>query len=288
MIQSMTAFATQQMQGEWGLAVCELRSLNHRYLEVGIRVPELMRDIESKIREGLRQKIERGKIECTLRFQPGMSSDPQVVVNAGLVNGLVQGAQKIALMANLPSQLSVHDLLRWPGVLELTTVSSSQAKEAVMAVFVATLEELIVTRQREGEALLQFLMLRLQTMEQELLKIKTYVQSSVQLYRDKLMQRVRTLQVECDALRLEQEISLLVQKSDITEEIDRLTMHKVEVEKILRQGGVVGKRLDFLMQELNREANTLASKAVDDRISKAAVELKIVIEQMREQIQNIE
>lgn len=288
MIHSMTGFATQQIQGDWGTAVCEIRSLNQRYLETHIRLPELLKDLEIPLRDHLRQQVHRGKVEYSLRFQSGVAVASNAVVNEGLVRGLIDGAKQIASLINKPLELSVNELIRWPGVLELTTQSLEHVKTAILTMSYATIAELLVVRQREGQMLLQFLTARLDSVRNEVAKIKSYQQATLPAYRDKIINRINELKITGDLEHFEKEVVLSIQKNDIAEEIDRLDMHVIEAQKILKRGGVAGKHLDFLMQELNREANTIAAKAFDVRISQAAIELKILIEQMREQIQNIE
>lgn len=287
-IQGMTAFASAQLQEDWGTATCELRSLNHRYLEVNLRLPEILRDVEMTLRDFLRQNIQRGKIEGFVYFQATNKIEPQININEGLVSALMRSSTEVAAIAHLPAQMSVLDILRWPGVLELTTSSSEHNKSAMMTLFQNTVQELIAVRQREGQSLVQFLKMRLVAMQEELAKVVNFQKANPLLYKEKLLQKISDLTISCDLVRLEQEVVVLAQKSDIAEELDRLHMHLQDVEQTLTNGGAVGRRLDFLMQELNREVNTIASKAIDDRISKAAIEMKILIEQMREQIQNIE
>ncbi len=288
MIYSMTAFARCSARGDWGHATCELRSVNHRYLDVGIRTPESLRALETKMREFLREQIQRGKVECQFRFTAGEAVESDIQVNHRLVKQLLNATTEVEGMLDKASAVRPFDILRWPDVLQTGEIDKSQLEAAVMPLLQETTKEFIAARQREGQALHDFLQQRLQKISQQVQQLVPQLPEFLHQQRDKIMQRFAEAKVELDSERLEQEMVMLAQRSDVAEELDRLQAHIAEVERVLQQGGPVGRRLDFLMQEMNREANTLASKSISTVITQTAIELKVLIEQMREQIQNIE
>ncbi len=288
MIRSMTAFVRKQDRGEWGNATWELRTVNHRYFEISFRLPESVRDLEPKLRELSHHYAERGKLEVNLRFQPGMLVGSEIIINESLVNALQQAAQRINELTGQESSLRSADILRWPGVVDVSETDLDIAKKALLKLFEQALIDLQAARAREGAATASYFTDRLSKMQQQVDQVSAIQDEIVHAQRNKLKQRVADLSVQLDAQRLEQEIAIIAQKIDVAEELQRLQTHITEVTRILEKGGVIGRQLDFLMQELNREANTLSSKSVDTRVTKAAVELKVLIEQMREQVQNIE
>lgn len=288
MIQSMTAFARSQYQSTFGTIVCEMRSINHRYLELGIRLPDLFHEFEAVIRDRVRHHIKRGKVEFFLRFQPNEAKNAEFSVDTTLVEKLCQTNEKIAKLLSNPSPLNPMDILRWPGVLQTEELDVQSMQQDILQLVETTLESLVAARTREGAQLTELFLQRLDSMKIELAKVRERIPAILVGQREKLLARFRDASLQLDPQRLEQELVLFAQKIDVTEEIDRLDTHIAEVRRTLKQDGVVGRRLDFLMQELNREANTLGSKSVDAETTKVSVELKVLIEQMREQVQNIE
>ncbi|MBA1191701.1 YicC family protein [Pseudomonas entomophila] len=287
MVHSMTAFARAEHAGDQGTLVWELRSVNHRYLEPHLRLPEALRDLEGAVREVLRQGVSRGKIECTLRFNEDSAGRP-LQVDRTRAAQLVAAAETVASLIQQPAALNPLEVLAWPGVL-VADASDPQALNAqAMTLFEQTLTELKAGRAREGAELARLIDERLDAMSEEVATLRALVPQMLALQRQKLLDRFADLRAELDPQRLEQEMVMLAQKSDVAEELDRLGTHVAEVRRVLASGGATGRRLDFLMQELNREANTLGSKAFDPRSTQAAVNLKVLIEQMREQVQNIE
>ena len=284
MINSMTAFARE---GDDGLVV-ELRSVNHRYLDCHFKLPEALRGLEPSWRELLQQSLNRGKVECTLRWQTNEAELQALEPNLDRVQQLA-GA-RATLEASLgelqtPDYLSV---LQWPGVLKGNSVDEESIKQKATAVFRNTLATLSENRAREGDAMAQFIRARLDAVQAEVDKTRALMPELIAGQRVRLETRLADLDIEVDPGRIEQELVLLAQKTDVEEELDRLQAHVQEVARVLDKGGPCGRRLDFLMQELNREANTLSSKSISSTSTQNAVELKVLIEQMREQIQNLE
>lgn len=288
MIQSMTAFARAQGQGKWGSAVCEIRSINHRYLELSVRLPETLHALEVHMRERARHYIHRGKIECNLRFQPGDVSGAEITINHFLAEKLFKANDVIAKMMEQPAPLNTMDVLRWPGILQIAEVDLEVIQEEILKLLEKALQDLVEARMREGDELRQLFLLRLDSMKSELSKIRHRLPEIYSQQRARLIARFSDAKIELDSGRLEQEMVLVAQKIDVAEELERLDAHISEVRRILKHGGVVGRRLDFLMQELNREANTLGAKSIDTDTTRASVELKVLIEQIREQVQNVE
>jgi uncharacterized protein (TIGR00255 family) len=286
MIQSMTAFARVQAQGDWGSATWELRSVNHRYLDLNLYLPEEMRALEMPLRELSKTSLSRGKVDGKLQFTPGPKVDVNVKVNHSLVNALIKAAGEINLKEASP--LRPLELMRWPGVVSIQETGLVESQEAVKALYLKGIEALTEARQREGAALSDCILQRCTTIDSQLEIIRAAQPAIVQRQREKLQNRVRDLMLEVDPTRIEQEIAILAQKMDIAEECDRLDTHVKEIMRTLKQGDAVGRRLDFLIQECHREVNTISSKSMDVGVTKAAVELKVLVEQMREQVQNIE
>lgn len=289
MIRSMTAFARQASQHDWGSLIWEIRSVNHRYLEPSFKLPESMRRLENDLRERLRKTLSRGKVECSLRvqFQAGGGSS-QLSINTELLTQLISAGESVQQQLNEPSVLNPLQLLQWPGIMSEPETDSDLMCEQALALFQVTLEQLVESREREGAALKLFIEQRLDTIGDITAAVKQQLPKILQAQRQKLQERLQELKTELNEDRLEQEMVILAQKADVDEELDRLDAHLIEVRRVLNKGGACGRRLDFLMQELNREANTLSSKSIVTDTTQAAVELKVLIEQMREQIQNIE
>ncbi|MCD5989579.1 MULTISPECIES: YicC/YloC family endoribonuclease [Pseudomonas] len=287
MVHSMTAFARVERASTQGTLSWELRSVNHRYLEPHLRLPESFRDLESAIREALRQGLSRGKVECTLRFVEETAGKP-LQVDRERAGQLVAAAEIVASLIKQPAALNPLEVLAWPGVLVGDAVDPQALNKEALTLFNEALAELKNGRGREGADLAKLLNERLDSITTEVSTLKSLVPQMLATQRQKVLDRFADMKAELDPQRLEQEMVLLAQKSDVAEELDRLNTHVTEVRRVLKAGGQAGRRLDFLMQELNREANTLGSKAFDPRSTQAAVNLKVLIEQMREQVQNIE
>jgi len=288
---SMTGFARQEQQADWGSLSCEVRSVNQRYLEPFIRLPESLRLLEPVIREKCRGALQRGKVEITLQLTLSVVQTNGLTVNKTLVAQLATAAADVVDgMGDVHpvAALSPLDVLQWPGVLEQAHVDTDEIITAAKALFSRTLDLLLEHRQREGVELQGQIEQRLIAIDEYVEAVRQHMPEIIQTQKAKLQQRLLNLETTIDADRLAQEIAILANKSDVDEELDRLSIHLVEVKHILTQQGAIGRRLDFMMQELNREANTLSSKAIHTDTTQAAVSLKVLIEQMREQIQNIE
>ncbi|NBA94421.1 YicC/YloC family endoribonuclease [Pseudomonas sp. R5(2019)] len=287
MVHSMTAFARVERAGIQGTLSWELRSVNHRYLEPHLRLPDALRDLEGAVREALRQGISRGKVECTLRLVEETAGKP-LQVDRERAAQLVAAAETVASLIKQPAPLNPLEVLAWPGVLVADANDPQALNNEALVLFGEALQELKNGRDREGAELARLINERLDSMTREVATLRVQVPQMLATQRQKILDRFTDMQAELDPQRLEQEMVLLAQKSDVAEELDRLSTHINEVRRVLKAGGAAGRRLDFLMQELNREANTLGSKAFDPRSTQAAVNLKVLIEQMREQVQNIE
>lgn len=287
MTRSMTAFARQESQQAWGTLTWEVRSVNHRFLEPHLRLPEQLKELEGCLRETLRKRLSRGKVECTLRFVPEEQAQT-LEVNEAFAKQLLAAAEQMEQLMPVSQSLNPLDLLRWPGVLQDVKIDMEEVKREAVQLFNRALDDLHAGREREGKELAGMIEQRLDAISVVVSNVRTKLPQILQNQRAMLNSRVADLGVELDPQRLEQEIVLLTQKADVDEEMDRLNTHVQEVRRILKQKEPIGRRLDFLMQELNREANTLSSKSIVTETTQSAVELKVLIEQMREQIQNIE
>lgn len=287
-VRSMTAFAHQRHEFDWGTAAWEIRSVNQRYLDIGFKLPELWRALEPPLRDALRQRLSRGKLEVVLRLQLQPQADSQLQVNHALASQLITAAETLQQQLKNSAAIDPLAILKWPGVVGDTQIDTDTIQQALLDLFEQALAELEAGRKREGAELKSLVEQRLTQITAITTQLRALMPQLVQAQRDKLTQRLASLQLQLNDERLEAEVALLAQKIDVAEELDRLDTHVQEVQRILNSGGACGRKLDFLMQELNREANTLSSKAVVADSSQAAVELKVLIEQMREQIQNIE
>ncbi|MDG1025674.1 MAG: YicC family protein [Gammaproteobacteria bacterium] len=285
---SMTAFSRQQQEQEWGSLTWEIRSVNHRYLEANVRLPESFRALENAVREAVRKRLTRGKVECQLRFQSEASVSTELHLNRPLIQQLVQANVEIEQITGTSSSLSNMEVLRWPGVIEEQDFDRTSIEEHALTLFTAALDDLVATREREGAELQGFITQRIDSIREIVVSVREKMPEILAKQKKALLGRLHDLQAELEPTRLEQEVSLLAQKADVEEELDRLDSHLNEVARVLNAKGQKGRRLDFLMQELNREANTLSSKSIVVETTLSAVELKVLIEQMREQIQNIE
>ena len=288
MISSMTAFGRTECNGAVGHIIWEIRTVNHRYLEVSLRLPEELRMLENSIREHISNHISRGKVDCTLRYEPLLGEGNSLSLNPELINALLESANSITSTIPDPGKINPLDILRWPGVINRETPDPVRIGGPLLQQLDETLDAIIESRRREGEKIYNFIVERCESAVQIVNSIKNKIPEILSALRDRMQLRAQELQIELDKERLEQEILLLTQKYDVSEEMDRLEMHIKEVQRVLEKKEPVGRRLDFLMQELNREANTLGSKSAHYDCTNASVELKVLIEQMREQIQNIE
>jgi len=288
MIRSMTAFARSEATNPWGTLTLELRSVNHRYLEMAFRLPDEFRLHEGRLRELIQQQLQRGKVDCTLRYQPAGVDAKGLQVNQVLVQELAKACEQIHAVFHEHRPVSAMEVLRWPEVLQALQVDPEVMQQTLLKLVSKALQEMLAMRQREGDKLKQLIGQRLEAMHAIVLQVRTVLPEIRQLYREKLLVRLQDLKIDFNTERFEQELVLLAQKMDVDEELDRLTTHVSEIRHVLQSKEPVGRRLDFLMQELNREANTLGSKSVDIRTTNASVDLKVLIEQMREQVQNIE
>ena len=286
-VHSMTAFARVEQRSALGLLAIEIRSVNSRHLEASFRLADAVREREFAWRDTLRQQLARGKVEVSARYEPADSSEA-VTINTARVQQLLGALREIDLLAANTGPLNTVDLLRLPGVLITQEVDASALLASADALFAQALQDFIAMRAREGAALHEMVEARLQGIEREVAGVRERLPLILQHFRKKLLARVAEAKAELSADRLEQEVVLFAQKMDVAEEIDRLLAHVTEIRRVLASGGAVGRRLDFLMQELNREANTLGSKSVSADSTLSSVELKVLIEQMREQIQNLE
>jgi len=287
MIHSMTAYARKEFKGDWGTAVWEIRSVNQRYLETYIRLPEQFRGLEAVLRERFRKQLQRGKVECNLRFEASAANSGALQLNEALAEKLIESANWIAQKAG-KAELNPVDILRWPGVMETAEKDMGELSTDLLRFFDETLGEFLESRASEGEKLQVMLEQRLAGITEQAAFVQSKMPEIIQWQRERIQKKFSDAKIELDETRVEQELVLMAQKLDVAEEIDRLNAHVTETHSILKKGGACGRRLDFMMQEFNRESNTLGSKSISTDITKSAVELKVLIEQMREQLQNIE
>jgi len=288
MIHSMTAFARREGETPWGVLTWELRTVNHRYLEISPRLPEEFRVLESQVRDRIGGALQRGKVECQLRFQSLAQQSPDFALNKDLIARLTAAAAEVDQTSERPAPLNALDILRWPGVIQAPQPDHEQMAAVALQILGEALAELQAARAREGAKLKEMILQRCDGVAtQAAVAAQRLPEVRVRL-REKLLARLAEAKAELDPIRVEQEMVLLAQRLDVEEELDRLTAHLAEVKRILGQAGPAGRRLDFLMQELHREANTLGSKSGDVETTRASMEMKVLIEQMREQVQNIE
>jgi uncharacterized protein (TIGR00255 family) len=288
MISSMTAFARRELRGDFGLVMCEIRSVNHRYLEPTFRLSDLVRELEMPLREKLRQQLSRGKIDVWLKHETIDNDIAEIRINHALATRLVAAASEIDKMTRHAAPLNAADILRIPGVVCPAQPNQQMVTQVALTLFNDTLMDFIAMRQREGAAINTMISQRLTAIAIECEKVRIRMPIIMAHYRQRLLSRLQEVKAELNPERVEQEVVLFAHKIDVAEELDRLNAHIVEIQRVLSQENAVGRKLDFLMQELNREANTLGSKSVSADSSLSSVELKVLIEQMREQIQNIE
>ncbi len=287
MIYSMTAFSRVEIKGDWGNAVWEIRSVNQRFLETYFRLPEQFRGIEPVLRERFRKQLNRGKVECNLRFNANPANKSELALNEKLALQLIQHANWINEQT-LNSQVNPLEVMRWPGVMEAPETDMTAIQAELLSAFDQALKDFIAARASEGENLKAMIDQRLDAISAEADKVQAHMPAVIEWQRNRIIDKFTDAKIDLDSGRVEQELVLLAQKMDVAEELDRLNSHVSETKKILKKGGAQGRRLDFMMQEFNREANTLGSKSINTDVTASAVELKVLIEQMREQIQNIE
>ena len=287
-LMSMTAFARQSVSGEWGELVWEIKSVNHRYLDINFRLPERLREIEMPLRELIQSKLNRGKVDISCQYNPSSISQ-KFSVDEGMVAGLLQAQSDLMSQhSDVISGLNTKVLLQWPGVMRVEAQNMTTVYAAARQAMSEALDKMLIARQREGEKIANMLLPRLQATQHHVKDLKPIVPEIIAQYKKKLQDNITVMGVQADEDRIAHEVALMAQKLDVTEEMDRLQAHCDEVAKVIKDGKVVGRRLDFLMQELNREANTLSSKSSHHGMTKTAVDMKVLIEQMREQVQNVE
>ena len=288
MIYSMTGYAVAGAELPFGALNLELRSVNHRYLDIQFRIPDELRPLESGLREKASARIGRGKVEVRIAVSKSAASQSNLQIDDGLLSQLAQLNAYVKTVLPEGQSLSVSDVIRWPGMLSNDSLLPDELQEACGKLLDRALDDLTATRGREGEKLKKLLLERIASMEALVGRLAPRMPQLVNNYRERLTARLKDAMVSMDDERLKQELVLFASKIDVDEELSRLTAHFGEIRRILETGGAAGKRLDFLMQELNREANTLGSKSVDMEFTQTSMDLKVLIEQMREQIQNIE
>lgn len=287
-INSMTGFGRVETPISGGQLQWEIRSVNHRYLEIQMKLPDGFRGMEHDFRQVISDKVKRGKLDVALSLKKGADNDPVTTLNMTRARQAIDHLERIAAEINRPAAVSPSDVLRVPGVLEEETLDPQKIGPVARSALQTAVIELCESRAREGEKLQKMLEQRCNEIDSLVTATKKRMPSVLAEIRKKLEQRVESLQAKLDNERLEQELVIIAQKLDVSEELDRLVAHVAEVRSAFQSEEPVGRRLDFLMQELNREANTLGSKSADSETTQQVVDLKVLIEQMREQIQNVE
>lgn len=289
MIRSMTAYARTSMETDVGTITWELRSVNNRYLDQSLRLPDELRNLDPHVRERVSARLRRGKVDCTAKLQVAAAhADDTLTLNEALLKQLAEACDTVANHMRAPAPVSPTELLRWPGVIESRGLDIERATAMALQALDGALDELIATREREGDKLKHMILERCAQIRTLITEVSQLLPEIIDAARERIRGRLEEVVAELDPTRLEQEMVLFTGKADVAEEVDRLVAHIEEVERVLSRDEPAGRRLDFLMQELNREANTLGSKSVDTQTTRASVDLKVLIEQMREQVQNIE
>ena len=287
MIASMTGFARRELAGSWGTLTCELRSVNHRYLEPGFRLPEELRPLESDLRQLLAKHLKRGKVDCTMHLRSAQASERELRIDATALERVANAVREV--LGALPkATVDAVEVLRWPGVVETATPDSDALLGSGRSLFQQTLDELGAMRLREGKRLGELIEQRCAGLVALVIQVRARLPEIQTRLRARLNERVTELLAAVDRERIEQEVVLQLQRIDVAEELDRLNGHIEETRRVMGGGEPAGRRLDFLLQELNREANTLASKSQDLDTTRLTVDMKVMIEQMREQVQNVE
>jgi uncharacterized protein (TIGR00255 family) len=288
MIRSMTGFARRERQGSWGTLVCELRTVNHRYLETSLRLPEELKALDNEVRQAIAAALRRGKVDANVYLKSAAGSQRSLDVDTQLLDQLVARIDQVRGQLKDSAPVSPIELLRWPGVVREAEVDVRPVLTAALELLREAVNELNETRLREGQRIREMLLTRCLTMRAQVEAVRLRLPEVSKRMRDRIVERVTQLGTTIDPDRLEQELVLYANKMDVDEELDRLGAHLDEVTSVLSSPEPAGRRLDFLMQELNREANTLSSKSQDAETTRAAVDMKVMIEQMREQVQNVE
>jgi uncharacterized protein (TIGR00255 family) len=288
MTNSMTAFARKEKQAEWGQAVWEVRSVNHRYLEVILSLPDTFSQLEPIIRKQIQTRLQRGRIEVKLRYKPYLNKAMPIEIDEELTQSLIGAYNRIAHLANTNMLLNPGELLRWPQLLKFPELNIEMIQPELMTLFSETLDNFCIVRSIEGSAIFELLNRRIVKLAKLTQQIQVQVPQILNLQREKLLSRLHEIKTNLDPNRLEQEMLLFAQKMDVAEELDRLQIHLHEFKNLLTKKQAQGKQLDFLLQELNREANTLASKSLNAELTLSAINIKVLVEEMREQVQNVE
>ena len=288
MIRSMTAYTLHEWQTELGVFRWELKSVNHRYLELAVKLPETCRAIETEMRQRLNQKLSRGKVDCFLRFKPAGDLLPEVSLNEEALQRLLALENQVLSASSRAAPATTLALLGWPGILDEQEPDFSNVQAEALKGLDKAVDELVAAREREGGRLRTTIESRLDQIEALGEQVRQRLPVVIAQQEEKIQERLKELKVEVDEARLAQELAILAQKADIAEELDRLQSHVSEVRQVLQSHEPKGRRLDFFMQEFNREANTLGSKSSDKSVTRCSVDLKVLIEQIREQVQNIE
>jgi uncharacterized protein (TIGR00255 family) len=289
MIASMTGFARREATGAWGTLVCELRSVNHRFLEASLRLPDELRVAEGELRARLVKQLRRGKVDCSLNYRRAVvGAAGALEIDSAALERLLAAVHVVARTMPQAAAVNALDVLRWPGVVRDESAAGDELLAAAYAVFGATLDELVAARAREGLRLRELLEQRCAGLEALVADVRARLPEVHARMRARLTERLAELAASADPERLEQELAILLQRLDVDEELERLSGHIAEVRRVIAGNEPAGRRLDFLMQELNREANTLSSKSQDLETTRSAVDMKVLIEQMREQVQNAE
>lgn len=288
MIFSMTGYAVATAELDTGSLSLELRSVNHRYLDLQLRMPDELRALEPMLREHISARISRGKVECRINLHTRASAQTGSSIDLDVVKQLSAWSAQVRDVLPAAGELSIAEILKWSGVTESPSISNDALHTSVATALQQALQDFTAARQREGEKLASFLLERVEGIEQLRLAVAPRIPGAIAAYESKLRARLLEALGSEDDERVRQEITLFASKIDVDEELSRLHTHLAEVKRVIAKGGIVGKRLDFMMQELHREANTLGSKSVDTEVSRCAMDIKLLIEQMREQVQNIE
>jgi uncharacterized protein (TIGR00255 family) len=283
----MTAYARREVKGDWGTAVWEIRSVNQRYLETYFRMPEQFRGLEPVLRERFRKRLARGKVECHLRFESNNAASSELRINEDLARQVIKAAQWVKTESG-EGGINPFQVLQWQGVMEAPEQDFDSINKELLAEFELAVNDFVEARASEGENMKALIVQRLDAITEEAAKVRARMPEILEWQRNRLLTKFEDAKIELDSSRVEQELILLAQKSDVAEELDRLDSHVKETTNVMKKGGACGRKLDFMMQEFNREANTLASKSISTDVTASGVELKVLIEQMREQIQNIE
>jgi uncharacterized protein (TIGR00255 family) len=288
MIRSMTGFARRERQEAWGTLICELRTVNHRYLEISLRLPDELKALDNEIRQTIGGQLRRGKVDANLYLKSTPGARRSLELDSALLEELLRRATDVRAQVRDSAPLDVLDMLRWPGIVREAELDVAPIQSAALELLRESLKELNDTRDREGARIRELILARCASMRTNVQTVKGRLPEVSRRLRERIVEKISQLGVTPDQERLEQELVLYAQRMDVDEELDRLEGHLIEVTNVLDSSEPAGRRLDFLMQELNREANTLSSKSQDVETTRAAVDMKVMIEQMREQVQNIE